>query len=175
MGHRTRSFHDTAHPSRFPARLPSITTSPQPARTAGVQSRLTILQDNFFVARHAFGVLWKGSERFGRFLPVRNDIWQIAHKMLPHGRISRPNHHHRGNKDYDKRYEDKQQNHHLFSAQRQHAGYSFRSREGLNPLQPSHFLSLPRSVPVLRGSMRRFFLEFMDVDALNSLDVARMM
>src|SRR5579885_399833 len=106
---------------------------------------------------------------------MRSNIRQIAHKMLPHGWVNGTNHHHRGNEDYDKRYEDKQQNHHLFSAQRQHAGYSFRSREGLNPFQPSHFLSLPKSVPVLRESMRRFFLEFMDVDALNSLDVARMM
>ncbi|HLG75051.1 MAG TPA: hypothetical protein VKX46_01480 [Ktedonobacteraceae bacterium] len=63
MGHRTRSFHDTAHPNRFPARIPPSATSAQPARTAGVQSRLTTLQDTFFVARHAFGVLWKGSER----------------------------------------------------------------------------------------------------------------
>ena len=94
---------------------------------------------------------------------------------MPEARINGPNHHHRGNEDNDKRYKDKQQDHHLLSAQRQHAGYSFRSREGLNPFQPSHFLSLPESVPVLRGSMRRFFLEFMDVDALNSLDVARMM
>src|SRR5579883_2747262 len=118
----------------------------------------------------------RGQSEYGwSQLVMRNDIWQSAHKLLPHGRVRGPDHHHRGNEDNDKRYKDKQQDHHLFSAQRQHAGYSFRSREGLHPFQPSHFLSLPRSVPVLRGSMRRFFLEFMDVDALNSLDVARVM
>jgi len=71
----------------------------------------------------------RGSERLrlALMVPIEN-LRQIAHKMLPPCWIKRPNDHHRGNENQDERYKNKQENHHLFSAQCQHAGYSFRSQ-----------------------------------------------
>lgn len=88
------------------------------ARAVSAQSRLTTLRHNLSSLAFVSEYSGRGQSKYGWVnLVVTQYLWQPTNKLMPHAGMSRADDHHRSNHDYDKRYQDKQQDRQLFSAQ----------------------------------------------------------